>query len=81
MNTIESIREFLGWCSVINIGIMTLAWILVVALRDPISHFQAKLFNLDERDISRACFQFLAQYKVAVYVFNIVPYFTLGIIS
>lgn len=81
MNTMESMREVLGWCSVINIGVLMLSTIGVIVLRDKISLLHAKMFNLDQRDISRAYFQYLAHYKILIIVFNIVPYFTLRIIS
>ena len=79
MNTIEAAREFLGWCSVINIGLLIFSGIFVVLFRGPISLIHAKMFNLDESNISRAYFQYLAQYKIAIIVFNIVPYFALRI--
>ncbi len=79
MNTIEAAREFLGWCSVINIGLLIFSGIFVVLFRDPISRIHAKMFDLDESNMSRAYFQFLAQYKIAIILFNIVPYFALRI--
>ena len=81
MNTIEAMREFLGWCSVINIGLLAFSAIFVVALRTPISSLHAKMFNLDESDLSRAYFQYLAQFKIAIIVLNIVPYLALRIMS
>ncbi len=79
MNTIEAAREFLGWCSVINIGLLIFSGIFVVLFRGPISRIHAKMFDLDESNMSRAYFQYLAQYKIAIIVFNIVPYFALRI--
>ena len=81
MNTIEAMREFFGWCSVINIGILILAMIKLVLFRGLISSIHAKMFNLDESDLSRAYLQFLAQYKIAILVFSIIPYFALRIMS
>ena len=79
MITIEAAREFLGWCSVINIGLLIFSGIFVVLFRGPISRIHAKMFNLDESNMSRAYFQYLAHYKIAIIVFNIVPYFALRI--
>jgi hypothetical protein len=81
MNTIEAIREFLGWCSVINIGLLMFSAIVVVALRGTVSRLHAKMFSLEESDLSRAYFQYLAQYKIAIIVFNIVPYLALWIMN
>jgi len=81
MNTIEVIREFLGWCSVINIGLLMLSSILIIAIRGPVSRIHAKMFDLDERGVRHAYFQYLGQYKIAIIVFNIVPYFALKVMG
>ncbi len=79
--TIEMIRAVLGWCSVINIGLLIFSSISLIAIRGVASRIHGKMFNLDEKDLSRAYFQYLAQYKIAIIVFNIVPYFALRIIG
>ena len=79
--TVDILREVLGWCAVINIGLLIFSAIFVVLLRGPISHIHAKMFNLDESDLSRAYFQYLAQYKIAIIMFNIIPYFALRIVG
>jgi hypothetical protein len=81
MNTIETIREFLGWCAVINIGLLMLSSISLIAICGAVSRIHANMFNLDEQYLSRAYFQFLAQYKIAIIVFNFVPYFVLKIMG
>ena len=45
MITIEALREFFGWCSVINIGLLILSVIFVVSLRGPISCIHAKMIK------------------------------------
>ncbi len=58
MDTIESMREFLGWCSVINIGILTLLTIPLLVLRDQISRVNAKLFDLGARSTHLEYYRF-----------------------
>jgi len=79
--TVDILREVLGWCAVINMGLLLFSAIFVVLLRGPISRIHAKMFNLDESDLSLAYFQYLAQYKIAIIVFNIIPYFALRIVG
>jgi hypothetical protein len=38
------------------------------------------MFDLAEADLSRAYFQYLAQYKILIFVFNLMPYLALRII-
>ena len=81
MDTIETLRVFFGWCSVINIGLLVFSSILIIAIRGTASRLHGKMFNLDEKFVEQAYFQYLGQYKIAIIVFNIVPYFALKIMS
>ena len=45
------------------------------------SKLHAGMFGLAEADLARAYFQYLAQYKIATFVFNIAPYFALRIVG
>tara|TARA_R110001583_G_scaffold171120_3_gene324623 strand:- start:2292 stop:2534 length:243 start_codon:yes stop_codon:yes gene_type:complete len=77
--TLEVLTEFLGWASVINIAILLLSTIGLIAMRNAITGIHSKLFGLDEKDLGRAYFQYLAQYKIAIIVLNITPYIALKI--
>lgn len=79
--SIETLAAFLGWCTAINLGMLMFASILLGLMRGTISGIHSKMFALDEADLSRAYFQYLAQYKIAFFIFNFVPYIALRIIS
>ena len=75
--TIETLTELLGWASIINIAILLFSTVLLIAMRGAISKVHSTLFGLDEKDLGRAYFQYLAQYKIAIIVLNITPYIAL----
>ena len=79
MNNIETLREFFGWCTVINVAILLLSTLLIIAMRSTVSSLHGGMFALDEKDLSRAYFQYLAQFKIAVIMLNMVPYVVLRI--
>lgn len=81
MYSIETITEFLGWCSVINMGLLILSSILTILIRKIAIRFHSKLFNVDEKYLSEAYFQYLGQYKIAILMLNIVPYVALKIMG
>ena len=81
MNSIETLTTFLGWTSVINFGMLIIASIFLTLMRSSISTIHSKLSGLSETDLSRAYFQFLAQYKMAIIVLNLVPYLALKIMA
>ncbi len=79
MMTIETITELLGWVSIINIAILLLSTLALITMRGLITRIHSSLFGLDEKDLGRAYFQYLAQYKIAIIVLNIAPYLALKI--
>ena len=81
MNSLETLTTFFGWTVVLNIALLGLSTILVVTLRSSISRLHARLFALSEQDVSRAYFQYLAQYKIAVIVLSLVPYAALKLMA
>ena len=81
MSSLETLTAFLGWCTVINIGLLMFAAVVLGLMRGPISQIHAKMFDLNESDLSREYFRYLAQYKIAVLVLNLVPYVALKMIA
>jgi hypothetical protein len=80
MMTIETLTEFFGWTSLINLAILCLSTLAVVAMRGTITKIHTRLFGLDEKDLGRAYFQYLAQYKIAIIVLNVAPYIALKVL-
>lgn len=81
MFTLQTLTEFLGWSSIINISILTITSVLLMLMRESIMRIHSKMFGLDTIHLSHAYFQYLAQYKIAIYIFNFVPYIALKIMG
>lgn len=81
MDSVQTVREILGWCSTLNIGILLFSSVILIIAGSPIKRIHAKMFGLSESDLSCAYFQYLAQYKIAILVFNLAPYLALRIVG
>jgi hypothetical protein len=79
--TLESLREFLLWCMVINVGLLIFSFLLILLARDWIYRFQGKMFRLPEEKVASTWYKSLAFYKILIIVFNVVPYIALRIIE
>ncbi|SFP38579.1 DUF6868 family protein [Hydrogenimonas thermophila] len=79
--SIETIREFLGWSSLINIGVLLFYSMFIILWRSKIAPIHMRIFQLGENDVSRGYFQYLSYYKILIIIFNIVPYFALVIMD
>lgn len=77
MTSIEAFITFFGWCSVINIGVLVFTTALLVFMKDAISGIHAKLFGVKQENLPLIYFRYLGHYKVAILVFNLVPYLAL----
>ncbi len=81
MLSLESLTQFLGWCTVINFGLLLISTLSLVAARPQITKIHAKMFPMDENALASAYFQYLAQLKVFTIVFNLAPYVALKMMS
>ena len=81
MNSIEMLREFIGWCSVINIGMLFLSTIMLMLMRGWIIKIHAKMTGVSEAELPGIYLQFLGNYKMLIIVLNLVPYIALRIMA
>jgi len=79
--TLVDITHFLGWCTLINLVILTATTVAIVCFKSAVISFYSRLLKLDESQVSSLFFRFLVHYEIAVLVLNIVPYAVLKIIS
>jgi hypothetical protein len=81
MNSIETLTTFFGWCSAISVSVLFLSSAALMLMRHAISNLHSRLFGMSEDDLARAYFQYLAQFKIAVIVFNLAPYIALRLMA
>jgi hypothetical protein len=77
MNSLETITTFFGWTTVVNFALLFFSTIMLITTRGFISRVHGKMFGLEAADLSRAYFQYIAQYKIAIIVFSLAPYVAL----
>ena len=79
--TLEIIRDALGWCTLINFGIL-LAWGLGFLLaRDFMFRIHSRLFKLSEEQFDVIHYTGMAFFKMVILVFNLTPYLALRIVG
>jgi len=81
MQDIDTLTEFFCWCSVINIAMLLMATLMLTSMRGFISGIHSKMSGLGKSELSVVYFQYLANYKIAVVMLNLVPYIALKIVS
>ena len=79
--TTAELTQFLGWTLAINIVVLLVATFILIVIRGTVVQIHKKLLGLTEDDLLRAYTQYLAQYKIAVFVFNLAPYLALRLMG
>ena len=79
--TAEIIREFLGWCSVINGGVLLLWWLWFMLAHDFIYRIHRQWFNLSIERFDAIHYSLMGSFKLCIILFNVVPYVALHIVG
>ena len=81
MDNMQTLTTFLGWCTTINLGIYLFTAIVLIVFRKPVKNIHSKLYGISIEKLDEVYFNYLANYKLAIIILNIVPYAALKIIS
>ena len=76
---LELTRTFLMWCTILDYGVLIL-WCLLYKLgRDWHYRLTSKWFPITIEDYDRINFKGVALFKMAILLFNLIPYIALRI--
>ena len=75
--TLELIRNVLGWCALINYGILLLWFLFFSLAHDWLFHFHGKWFSLSIEHFDAMHYLSMAFYKLSILLFFLVPYLVL----
>ena len=81
MDDMATLTTFFGWCSIINIGILIFSVIMIAVFKDAMIKLHGCLFGVPQHDPPAIYLHILGNYKMAVFILNIVPYFALKIMA
>ena len=81
MTEIDILTTFLGWCSVINIGVLVLSTIALKVMREAILNIHSNMFGVNQADLPLIYMQYLGSYKIAILILNLVPYISLKVMN
>ena len=79
--TLEVLRNALGWCTVINFGVLIL-WLLMITLaRGWIYRVHGRWFKISEEAFDAVHYAGMGLFKIGVWLLNLVPYLALRIVA
>ena len=81
MITIAQLTELLGWASILNLGMLVFASLLLLSMKSTISSLHSKMFGIPEEELPMVYFKYLANYKIITFVLIVAPYLALKIMG
>jgi hypothetical protein len=81
MISIDTLAAFFGWCTVLNIGMLSFTVFLVTVLKEPMIKAHTRIFGVNRENLQLTYFQYLGHIKIAIFMLNLMPYIALKIIK
>lgn len=81
MENIELLKEFFGWCTILNFVVLLVASMTTIFFKKSISKMHRQTTELEGSVLNEAYFNYLANYKIGFLIFNLVPYLTQSIMT
>ncbi len=78
--TLEVIRSVLGWCMVMNFGVLLVWFLFFVLVKGWVYRMHTQWFKVSEERFNVIHYQAIAYFKLAIIFFNVVPYLALKIV-
>ena len=79
--TVNEFANFLGWCTIINSCVLLLSTIALALGGNFVANLHGKWFQIEQTDLRKSYFRYLANYKLLILVFNLVPYLALRMVA
>jgi hypothetical protein len=81
MITLPHLTEFLGWVSILNIGMLLFAGFVLVIMKSFVTGVHSKIFSIPEDELPAIYFKYLSHYQTLTLIFAIAPYIALKIMA
>jgi hypothetical protein len=78
---IAVLRTFFMWCTILNVGLVCLSFLICAFSGDWVYQMHSRWFPMPRETFNVVIYSFLGVYKIAVFVFNLVPYLALLIVG
>jgi hypothetical protein len=78
--TVENTLAVLGWCMVINFGVL-LIWALAMMFAPNLTYRTQRLVtSISQEEFERTIYRMMGHYKLGILLFNLAPYIALRIV-
>jgi hypothetical protein len=77
--SIDELAAVLGWCTVINLVLLTVSTVALFLLQKVVLQFHERISGLSAEQLKPIYFQYLARMKLLWIFFNLTPYLAIRV--
>ena len=78
---VATLQSFFGWCALLNMAVLTIWWMMILVASDWIYRLHTRWFGMSRETFDAMHYGGMGLYKVAIYLFFIVPWLALVIMA
>ena len=78
---LDILQDFLFWCLVLNMGLYTLSALGMYFFREVFYKIIQTVFPFDDDTLAKSFYNYVANYKLLVTIFNFVPWLAIMIVN
>lgn len=78
--TIDVLQGALGWCAIINTGLLLWWFLFIVFAHDWVYRMHSRWFKIPTETFNAIHYAGMGFFKIGIVVLNIIPYFALRIV-
>ena len=75
--SIDILLSVLGWCAIINMGLLIFWFLILVFAHDWVYRIHSKWFEIPVETFNSIHYAGMTFFKIAIFVLNVIPYFVL----
>jgi len=79
--TLELVRDVLGWCGVLSLGMLLFWWLFFVFAHDLMYQMHSRWFKVSVETFDTVHYAGMMFFKICIFVFIIVPYLAMRIVG
>ena len=79
--SIQMLTSFFMWCTLLNMGLLLLSFLMMAFAGDFVYKMHSKWFSMPRETFNVVLYSLLGFYKIIVFVFNVIPWIALLIVG
>ncbi len=79
--SIELLKGFFGWCALVNYLVLLIWFLMFCCARDWVYQIHSRWFRIEQSSFDRIHYCGMGLFKLLWFIFNLVPYLALLVIS